>query len=94
MPVSWLSGGVPPLRPIALLLALGSGVPSGSLLPYRFESSRWSPCRVESVSVLDRYEGSYYTFLVFGRNLRDEVTLTGRVFLRSRSERTLFEHLP
>ena len=53
-----------------------------------------SSCRVESVSVLDRNEGSYYTFLVFGRSLRDEVTLTGRVFLRSRSERRLFEHLP
>ena len=53
-----------------------------------------SPCRVESVSVLDRNEGSYYTFLVFGRSLRDEVTLTGRVFLRSRLERRLFEHLP
>ena len=53
-----------------------------------------SPFRVESVSVLDRNDGSYYTFLVFGRSLRDEVTLTGRVFLRSRSERRLFEHLP
>ena len=42
-----------------------------------------SPCRVESVSVLDRNEGSDFTFLVFGRSLRDEVTLTGRVFLRS-----------
>ena len=41
----------------------------------------WSPCRVESVSVLYRNEGSYYTFLVFGRSLRDEVTLTGRAFL-------------
>ena len=29
-----------PLRPIALLLALGSSVPSGSLLHYRVESSR------------------------------------------------------
>ena len=53
-----------------------------------------SPFRVESVSVLDWNEGSYYTFLVFGRSLRNEVTLTGRVFLRSRSERRLFEHLP
>ena len=52
-----------------------------------------SPFRVESVSVLDRNDGSYYTFLVFGRSLRDEVTLTSRVFLRSRSERRLFEHL-
>ena len=33
-------GGVPPLRPIALLLALGSSVPSGSLLRFRFESFR------------------------------------------------------
>ena len=53
-----------------------------------------SPFRVESVSLLDRNESSYYTFLVFGRSLRDEVTLTGRVFLGSRSERRLFEHLP
>ena len=53
-----------------------------------------SPCRVESLSVFDRNKGSYYTFLVLGRSLRDEVTLTGRVFLRSRSERRLFEHLP
>ena len=53
-----------------------------------------SPFRVESVSVLDRNDGSYYTFLVFGRSLLDEVTLTGQVFLRSRSERRLFEHLP
>ena len=52
-----------------------------------------SPLRVKSVSVLDRNDGSYYTFLVFGRSLRDEVTLTGRVFLSSRSERRLFEHL-
>ena len=36
-----------------------------------------SPCRVESVSDLDRNEGSYYAFLVFGGSLRDEVTLTG-----------------
>ena len=53
-----------------------------------------SPFRVESVSVLDQNEGSYYTFPVFGGSLRDEVTLTGRVFLRSRSERRLFAHLP
>ena len=33
-------GGFPLLRPIALLFALGSSVPSGSLLHYRFESSR------------------------------------------------------
>ena len=53
-----------------------------------------SPCRVESVSVLDRNVDSYYTFSVFGRSLRDEVTLMGRGFLRSRSDRRLFEHLP
>ena len=62
-------------------------------LPLRVFSMR-SPCRVESVSVLDRSEDSYYTFLVFGRSLCDEVTLTGRVFLRSLSERRLLEHLP
>ena len=33
-------GGLPLLRPIVLLLALGSSVPSGSLLRYRFESSQ------------------------------------------------------
>ena len=53
-----------------------------------------SPFRVESVSVLDRNEGSSYTFLVFGRRLRDEVNLTGRVFLRPRLEQRLFAHLP
>ena len=53
-----------------------------------------SPLLVESVSVLDRNDGSYYTFLVFGRSLRDEVTLTGRVFLGSRSERRLFGIYP
>ena len=53
-----------------------------------------SPFRVESVSILDRNEGAYYTFLVFGGSLRDEVILMGRVFFRSRSERRLFEHLP
>ena len=34
-----------------------------------------SPCRVESVSILDRNEDSSSTFLVFGWSLRDEVTL-------------------
>ena len=53
-----------------------------------------SPFRVESVSVLDRNEGSSSTFLVFGWSLRDELTLTGRVCLRSRSERRRFAHLP
>ena len=62
-------------------------------LSLRFVAMR-SPFWVKSVSVLDRNEGSYYTFLVFGRSLSDEVTLTGQVFLRSRSERRLFGHLP
>ena len=53
-----------------------------------------SPFRVESVSVLDRNECSSSTFLVFGWSLRDEVTLTGRVCLRSRSERRLFALVP
>ena len=53
-----------------------------------------SPFRVESVSVLDRNEDSSSTFLVFGWSLRDEVTLSGRVCLRSRSERRLFALLP
>ena len=52
-----------------------------------------SPFRVESVSVLDRNEDSSSTFLVFGWSLRDEVTLSGRVCLRSRSEQSLFELL-
>ena len=34
-----------------------------------------SPCRVESVSVLNRNEDSSSTFLVFGWSLRDEVFL-------------------
>ena len=45
-----------------------------ALLSLRVFAMR-SPCRVESVSVLDRNEGSYYTFLVFGRSLLDEVTI-------------------
>ena len=53
-----------------------------------------SPFGVESVSVLDGNEDSSSTFLVFGWSLRDEVTLSGRVCLRSRSERRLFSHLP
>ena len=53
-----------------------------------------SPFRVTPVSVLGRNDGSYYTFLVSGRSLRDEVTFTGRVFLRSRSERRLFGIYP
>ena len=40
--VSWLAQGyVPLLRPFVPLLALRSSVPSGSLLRYRSESSRW-----------------------------------------------------
>ena len=53
-----------------------------------------SPFRVESVSVFDWNEDSSSTFLVFGWSLRDEVALSGRVCLRSRSERRLFVHLP
>ena len=53
-----------------------------------------SPFRVESVSVLDRNEDSSSTFLVFSWSLHDEVTLSGRVCLRSRSEQRLFAHLP
>ena len=49
----------------------------------------WPPFRVESVSVLDWDEGSSSTFVVFGWSLSDEVTLTGRVCLRSRSGRRL-----
>ena len=54
----------------------------------------WSPFRVESGSVLDRNEDSSSTFLVFGWSLHNEVTLSGRVCLRSPSERRLFAHLP
>ena len=50
--------------------------------------------RVESVSVLDRNEVSSSTFLVFGWSLHNEVTLSGRVCLCSRSEGRLFAHLP
>ena len=54
-----------------------------------------SPFRVESVSVLDRNEDySSSTFLMFGWSLHDGVTLSGRVCLRSQSERRLFAHLP
>ena len=43
----------------------------------------WPPFQVESVSVLDRDDGSSSAFLVFGWSLRDEVTLTGRDCLSS-----------
>ena len=76
--------GVPPplLSSISTLSALQVSVvvPSGSLLHYRVESSRCGPpFRVESVSVLDRDEGSSSAFLVFGWSLCVEVALTGRV---------------
>ena len=88
---SWLAQGcVPLLRPFALLLALRSSVPSGSLLRYRSESSRWGhPSGSSSVSVLDRNEGSSSTFLVFGRSLRDEVTLTVECPQTSTGKKTL-----
>ena len=93
---SWLAQGcVPLLCPFALLLAFRSGIPSGSLLRFLHQVfAMGSPFRVEPVSVLDRNEDSSSTFLVFGWSLRDGVTLSGRVCLRSRSERRLFEHLP
>ena len=63
---SWLAQGcVPLLRPFALLLALWSSVPSGSLLLYIAPSLRDEvtlPGRV----CLDRNDGSSFTFLVFG----------------------------
>ena len=85
------SGVHSPASPIALLLAFCSGVPSGSLLQVsRQVFVMGSPFRVESVSVLDRNEVSSSTFLVFGWNLRDGVTLWGRGCPRSRSERRPF----
>ena len=74
---------------------VGSGVCSFGIsasVSHRVFAMR-SPFRVESVSVLDRNEDSSSTFLVFGWSLRDEVTLSGQVCLRSRSERRLFAHL-
>ena len=78
------------------LVALGEYSPASPICPashvrkhrsFGFSAplSRWvfamrSPCWVGSVSVLDRNEVSYYTFLVFSRSLRDGVTLLGRVF--------------
>ena len=93
---SWLAQGyILLLRPFALLLAFWSRVPSGSLLRFlRQVFAMRSPFRVESVSVLDRNEVSSSTFLVFGWSLRNEVTLSGRFCLRSRSEQRLFAHLP
>ena len=93
---SWLAQGcVPLLRLFALLLAFWSRVPSGSLLRFsRQVFAMGSPFRVEPVSVLDRNKVSSSTFLVFGWSLRDGVTLSGRVCLRSRSEWRLFAHLP
>ena len=59
-----------------------------ALVSHRVFAMR-SSFRVESVSVLDRNEDSFSAFLVFGWSLLDEVTLSGRVCLRSRSERRL-----
>ena len=53
-----------------------------------------SPFQVESVSVLDRNDSSYYSFLVSGRSLRDEVTLTGRVFPQISIGTKTLRHLP
>ena len=73
-------GGFLPLLPIALLLALGSSVPSGSLLHYHVESSRWGHPAGSSLSPRsERGLLLHHTFLVFGRSLRDGVTLLGRV---------------
>ena len=44
-----------------------------------------SPFRAESVSVLDRNDSSYYIFLVFGRSLRDEVTLISQISIGSKT---------
>ena len=81
------------LHPVCIT-GFGSGSFGFSASLLRRVFALWPPFRVESVSVLDRDEGSSFTFLVFGWSLRDEVTLTGRVCLRSRSERRLFSHLP
>ena len=59
-------GCVPLLRPNALLPALGGNVPSGSLLLYIAPGLRVEDALPGRVSVLDRNEGSSYTFLVFG----------------------------
>ena len=84
-----LPGFPPPLLSSILHPVRITGFSSGS---FGFSASFLrgvAPFRVESVSVLDRDEGSSSPFLVFGWSLRDEVTLTGRVCLRSRSERRL-----
>ena len=54
-----------------------------------------SPFRVGSVSILDRIEGSCFTFLVYASSLRDGVTLSGRgLFQVSIEMKTCLAHLP
>ena len=79
LPRQSVGRGSPPASPIALLLAFRNGAPSGPLLRVFALSLRdGSPFRVGSVSVLDRFEGSCSTFLVYASSLRDGVTLSGR----------------
>ena len=54
-----------------------------------------SPFLVRSVSVLDRIEGSCFTFLVYASSLRNGVTLSGRgLFQISIETKTCLAHLP
>ena len=77
-PVGWLRGVFPcfaycPTSSVLKRSSFGFSA-SGFALSLR----DGSPFRVESVSVLDRNEGSSSTFLVFGSSLRDGVILSGR----------------
>ena len=65
---SWLAQGcIPLLRLLPYFSHSGAEFLRVLCFKFRSKSSRWgSPFRVESVSILDRNEGSSSTFLVFG----------------------------
>ena len=84
-----------PLRPFALLLTLGSNVPSGSLLRYRGESSRWghpAGSGLSQFSIGTRALTTPFWCLVGAFAMGSP--FWAEFFLRSRSERRLLGHLP
>ena len=73
---SWLAQGCSPASPICPTSSVVKRSSFGlSASVSRQVFAMRSPCRVESVSVLDRNKDSSSTFLVLGWCLRDEVTL-------------------
>ena len=96
LPRSWLVGGLPyfaycPSSSVPNWSSFGTSASGFSLSVF----AMGSPFRVGSVSVLDRIEGSCFTFLVYASSLRDGVTLSGRgLFQTSIETKTCLAHLP